>query len=84
MGLHDIVPFLDCVHALIKLAQSYDVFVCNFIDAMKVCQLQFFWLYSNPYIKIDDPILNELNAFESFICQWVGAQILNLTILLSN
>jgi len=41
MGLHAIVPLLDFVHVLIKLAQSYDVFICNFIDAM-VCHFEFY------------------------------------------
>jgi hypothetical protein len=36
MGLHAILPLLDFGHALIKLAQSCDVFVCDFIDEMKV------------------------------------------------
>ncbi len=67
MRLHAIVPLVDFVHALIKLAQSCDVFVCNFIDAMKVCQLAFYWLYYDPYIKFDDPILYELNALESLM-----------------
>jgi hypothetical protein len=41
MGLHAIVPLLDFVHVLIKLAQSCDVFICNFIDAM-VCHFEFY------------------------------------------
>jgi hypothetical protein len=32
-----ILPLLDYIHVLIKLAKSCHVFVCDFIDAVKVC-----------------------------------------------
>jgi hypothetical protein len=37
LGLHAILPLLDYMHALIKLAKSQHVFVCDFIDVLKVC-----------------------------------------------
>ncbi len=37
LGLHAILLLLDFVHTFIKLAQSHDVFVCDFIDMVKVC-----------------------------------------------
>jgi hypothetical protein len=37
LGLHAIHPFLDYMHALIKLAESCHVFMCDFIDVVKVC-----------------------------------------------
>jgi hypothetical protein len=42
MGLLTILLLLDCVHSLIKFAQSCDVFVGNFINAMKMCQLELY------------------------------------------
>jgi hypothetical protein len=35
--LHAVLPFLNSMHTLIKLAQSHNVFVCDFIDMVKVC-----------------------------------------------
>jgi len=35
LGLHVILSLLDYLHILIKFAQSY-LFVCYFIDAMKI------------------------------------------------
>jgi hypothetical protein len=63
LGLHVILPFLDLVHVLIKLAQSHDVFVCSFIDVVKVCQLEFYNLYFNSYTKFDD-VFDKLNVLE--------------------
>jgi len=37
LGLHAIFPLLDYMHALINLAKFHHVFICDFIDAVKVC-----------------------------------------------
>jgi len=42
LGLHAILLLLDCVHNLIKFAQFHDVFMCDFINAMKMCRLKFY------------------------------------------
>jgi hypothetical protein len=39
LGLHTILPLLDYVHVLNKLAQSWDIFMCDFIDTMNIFQL---------------------------------------------
>jgi len=36
LRLHAILSFLNSIHTLIKLTQSHDVFVCDFIDMVKV------------------------------------------------
>jgi hypothetical protein len=66
LGLHVIFSFLDLVHVLIKLAQSHDVFVCNFIIVVKVCQLELYNLYFDSYTKFDD-VFNELSVLEKLI-----------------
>ncbi len=55
------------MQTLIKLAQSYDVFVCYFIDGVKVCQLDFYHLYFESYTKFDDVTFDEFKALESLI-----------------
>jgi hypothetical protein len=30
----NILPLFECVHALIKIAQSKNIFVCNFVDSV--------------------------------------------------
>jgi len=66
LGLHVVLPFLDYVHILIKFAQFRNMFVCDFINAMKICHLKFYLFYNDPYIKFDDPSFNELNVLETF------------------
>jgi len=51
-GLHAILPLLDCVYTLIKFAQFCIVFVCDFIDAMKICQLDFIDFTMIPTINL--------------------------------
>ncbi len=58
---------LDSMHTLIKLAQSYDVSVCYFIDGVKVCQLDFYCLYFESYTKFDDAVFDEFKALKSLI-----------------
>jgi hypothetical protein len=36
LGLHAILSLLDCVHTLIKFAQSCNIFVCDFIDVVNI------------------------------------------------
>jgi hypothetical protein len=40
--------------------------VCDFIDAMKIFQLELRQLYSDPFNKFDDPSFDELNGLENF------------------
>jgi hypothetical protein len=53
-GLHAILPLLDYMFTLIKFPQSRNVFVCDFIDVVKIYQLKLYWLYSDPYNKFDN------------------------------
>jgi hypothetical protein len=68
LGLHGILSLLDCVDStLIKLNQSYNVFVCDFIDAMNVYLHEFCHLYFGPCIKFDHLICDKLNILETII-----------------
>ncbi len=52
------------------------MFICDFIDAMKVCKLDFYHFYFDPYTKFDDLAFDELKALESLIIYLsVGANI---------
>jgi len=64
LRLHAILPFLNSMHTLIKLTQSHDVFICDFIDMVKVCLLDLYNLYFDPCTKFDDPTFDEFKAFE--------------------
>ncbi len=47
LGLPYIFPLFECVHALIKVAQGKDVFVCNFVEAVNTAQQDLYMLYSS-------------------------------------
>ena len=38
LSLACFIPLLNTVHCLIKLSQSHDIFICDFLQAIKVCQ----------------------------------------------
>ncbi len=59
LSLHAIFLLLDSVHTLIKFPQSYDVFMCDFINVMKICQLEFYQLYNDSHSQFDDLIFYE-------------------------
>ena len=42
------VPILNAVHCLIKLTQARDIFVCDFIQSIKVCQNKLARMFIDP------------------------------------
>jgi hypothetical protein len=38
LSLACFIPLLDAVHYLAKLSQAHDIFICDFMQAIKVCQ----------------------------------------------
>jgi hypothetical protein len=66
LGLHTILLLLDIVHDLIKLAQSWDIFMCDVIDIMNIFQLKFHHFYNDPYNNFFDPTFDEFNLLKMF------------------
>jgi hypothetical protein len=64
LGLPCILPLLKCVHMLIKIAQDTNIFVCDFVEGVKLAQHKLYRLYCDPYIKFDDPTFDDFNAIE--------------------
>jgi uncharacterized membrane protein len=48
LGLFCLLPLLEVVHALIKFAQGRDIFICDFVVAVKICQVDLCMMYSDP------------------------------------
>jgi hypothetical protein len=46
-------------HTLIKYAQRWDVFICEFLDTVKLAEVELYQLYVNPFYKYDDLAFNE-------------------------
>jgi hypothetical protein len=45
MGFTCIMPMLEVVHEVIKFAQSCNMFVCDFVEAMNMCCVYLYSLY---------------------------------------
>jgi hypothetical protein len=43
LSLFYILPFLEFVHNLLKFSQYNDIFLCNFVSAVKICQAQLYY-----------------------------------------
>jgi hypothetical protein len=51
ISLSWLLPMLETIHALIKFVQKRDVFVCDYVVAIKICPGQLYSHYSNPNTK---------------------------------
>jgi len=48
LGLSYIIPLLGCMQSLSKFVQVWDIFICDFVDAIKVCERDLYKLYVDP------------------------------------
>lgn len=48
-----ILPLLETMRTLIKIAQSKDDFVCNFVDVVELAQQELYRLCCDPYAKFE-------------------------------
>jgi hypothetical protein len=48
LGLSCLLPLLEAMNALIKFAQKKDVLIYNFVGAVKIYQIDFYFMYSYP------------------------------------
>jgi hypothetical protein len=47
LGLFCLLPLLEAVNALIKFAQRRDVFICDFVATVEICQVDLYMMYSD-------------------------------------
>ena len=46
LGMCALLPLIECLDSLITFAQKQDVFICDFIGAVKVCEGQLYNMYN--------------------------------------
>jgi hypothetical protein len=63
-GLHCILPLLELIHTLIKYTQGKDVYICDFVEAIKMCKVKLYELYIDHECKFKD---EAFNAFHSLL-----------------
>ncbi len=59
LGLPCILSTLEVMHTLIKYVYKWDVFICEFLDTVKLIEVELYRLYVNLFYKYDDPTFNE-------------------------
>ncbi len=64
LGLSCILPLLESIHALVKFAQMKDVYVCDLVAAIKVCQGDIYMMYCDQTSKF---ALDNFWAFKSLL-----------------
>ncbi len=66
--LHCILPCLKLVHMLIKYAQGRDVYIYDFVEAIKMCKSKMckskmYQLYNDLECKFKDEVFNGFHKF---------------------
>jgi hypothetical protein len=49
LDLSYLLPLLGVVNILIKFAKRNNIFICNFVTIIKICQADIFMMYSDPF-----------------------------------
>jgi hypothetical protein len=57
LGLNVVMPLLEAMHSLIKFAQLQDVFVCDFIAIIKICEGDVYQMYCDIYSFFQGDVL---------------------------
>ncbi len=55
---------LECVHTLIKIAQNKDVFMCDFVEFVKLAQQKLYQFLYDPYAKYENLAFDEFNSIQ--------------------
>jgi len=84
LSLSCFIPMLNVVHCLIKLSQDRDVFICDFLYFVKLCQVDLARMFRDDSIAFLH--LSSNSTKSSFHCpppkfQWNGSTCLSMTVL---
>jgi len=66
LGFHCILPLLELIHTLIKYTLGKDVYICDFVEAIKMCRAKLYELHIDPKCKFKD---ETFNAFHSLLAR---------------
>jgi hypothetical protein len=49
LGMCCIIPFLESIDYLVQFAQQQDIFICDLVADIKICQRQLYTLYNDGF-----------------------------------
>jgi hypothetical protein len=59
-----IIPLFEFVQSLSKFGQTHDVFICDFVHVVKVCEDDLYEMYCDPIIQYSS---KDFNTFISIV-----------------
>jgi hypothetical protein len=63
------IPLLDAIHYLIKLSQTRDIFICDFMQAIKLCQEELARKFVDGATAYSGSDFQQYNALTSLTCK---------------
>jgi hypothetical protein len=63
VALSCFLPLLHTMNCLVKFSQQRDIFICDYMAAVRVCQAELYELYSNPATNFQGPTFSDFNDF---------------------
>ena len=66
LGLLCLLPLVEQLNQLIKFAQGRNIFVCDFVAALRVCQAQLFTNYQDPRSSYLSDAFFDFNSLVDF------------------
>jgi hypothetical protein len=61
------MPLLDVVHSLIKFAQLPDMFGCDFITTIKICEGDVYWMYFDIHSSFQGDVFMNFQALTNYV-----------------
>lgn len=80
LGFHYLMPLLELFHGFVKMVQVQDIYVVDFVEAMKLVQVDIWCYYNAIEIAFEDDafvVFNNMINFQSDVLPLVWA--MNLT-----
>jgi hypothetical protein len=59
-----LLPMLETIHALINFVEKWNIFVCDYVTTIKICQGQLYFHYSNSTRKY---VFDVLKKFQDLV-----------------
>jgi hypothetical protein len=79
LGLPCVLPMLESISALMKFAYARDVFVCDYIIIVKICQANLYKMYIDPTISFQhENFLEFTNVVANTSCRITHDWVTNL------
>jgi len=68
LSLACFIPLINAIHCLIKLSQAGNIFICDFMQTVKLCQDELACMFvdaSTTFNKVDFPCYSDLISLSS-------------------